>query len=138
VVKPLHIYNIYKVDPHYLHLMFASSFHNEPHHLYYFSHQITIKPSCGPAKSFKLRVWVIHFLALSFPLDACWRKQLNSLICFLSLHLLFILRYQFPFHYHHWPISPIISATTYKIFACNLPNQTLYIFQTKMNENQKT
>jgi hypothetical protein len=30
------IYNIYKVDPHYLHLMFASSFHNEPHHPYYF------------------------------------------------------------------------------------------------------
>jgi hypothetical protein len=29
----VNIYNIYKVDPHYVHLMFASCLHNEPHHL---------------------------------------------------------------------------------------------------------
>jgi hypothetical protein len=54
------IYNIYKVDPHYVHLMFASFFHNEPHHLYYLypsDHHQTVVRYCKLLQSYACRLF---------------------------------------------------------------------------------
>jgi hypothetical protein len=73
-----HIYNNYKVDPHYRHLMFASCFYNEPHHLKKLEPsdkiwmprifwKIWFGTSCADGLSMKQRRWTLLLFPYSSP-----------------------------------------------------------------------